>query len=110
MVGFVLVGLAVWTVIAGLRGPLAEKEPHRALPVVLILLGLMLQLVLVKPLGFTVGSGLLFAFTAAAFGYRKWHVMVPVGLVLAFLVHVVFDRVLQLHLPHGPIETLILGA
>lgn len=30
VVGFVLVGLAVWTVIAGLRGPLAEKPGHRA--------------------------------------------------------------------------------
>ena len=110
LVGLVLIGLAVWTVLAGLRGPIAEKAGHKPLPVLLILLGLALQLVLVRPLGFTVGSGLLFACTAAAFGYRKWHVMLPVGFALAFFVYVVFDRVLQLNLPHGPFETLILGS
>jgi len=110
LIGICLLGLAVWTVIAGLRSTGEEKVDHRPLPVLLILLGLGLQLLLVRSLGFSVGSGLLFACTAAAFGYRKWWIMLPAGVGLAFFVYVVFDRLLQLNLPHGPFETLILGS
>lgn len=110
VIGYGLIALAVWTVITGLRAPLAEDTSgHKVAPILLILLGLLLQLVLVKPLGFTIGSGLLFACTAAAFGNRRWTVILPVGFVAAFVVYAIFDRLLQLNLPAGPLETLVLG-
>ncbi len=110
VIGYGLIALAVWTVLAGLRGAISDgASEHRPAPILLILLGLALQLVLVRPLGFTVGSGLLFACTAAAFGNRRLAVILPAGLTAAFVVYVIFDRLLQLNLPAGPLENLVLG-
>ncbi len=44
--------------------------------------GLVLQLLLLKPLGFSIATGLLFALTAAGFGKRKLWITIPVGIVL----------------------------
>ena len=110
VIGMVLFGLAIATFISGLRGPIAAARPKQEIaPILLILLGLGLQLILLKPLGFTVASGLLFTCTAAAFGKRRLPLTLPVGLIFAFIVYALFDRILQLNLPAGPIETLLLG-
>lgn len=110
LVGIGLLGLAVWTLIAGLTGRVTEAPPaQEKAPVLWILAGLGLQLVLLKPLGFTIACGVLFACTATAFGKRNPMLTVPVGLVFAFCVYAVFDRILQLKLPAGPVETLLFG-
>ncbi|MGL5361366.1 MAG: tripartite tricarboxylate transporter TctB family protein, partial [Paracoccaceae bacterium] len=74
-----------------------------------VIAGLALQLVLLKPLGFSIASGLLFACTAAAFGKRNPLITLPIGIALAFVVYGVFDRLLSLNLPGGVLETLIYG-
>ena len=72
--------------------------------------GLGAQLILIGPLGFSIATGILFAFTAAAFGYRKLWISLPIGIATATVVYGVFDRLLQLNLPTGLLETLIYGA
>jgi len=107
-VGAGLLALAAGHVWAGLRaqGPLPPRiQPA---PVLWIVAGLLAQLLLLKPLGFTIASGLLFALTAAGLG-RSLRITLPVGLALAFAIYAVFDQLLQLHLPAGWIETLVFG-
>mgnify|MGYP000047143381 CR=1 FL=1 len=56
--------------------------------------------------GFILGSTLLFAFTARAFGRKAILVDLLIGVVLAFLVYLLFHGLLTLHLPEGPLERL----
>lgn len=109
VVGWGLVILAVWTAIAAFRGGFDPRPRQSPGPVIWILAGLGGQLVLLSVAGFTIASAVLFACTAAAFGKRNFAVSLPAGLIMAFAVYVLFDRVLGLNLPSGPIETLILG-
>lgn len=109
IVGAGLVGLALWTAVAGMKGNLPARPRQQPAPILWIVGGLALQLILLKPLGFSIASGLLFACTAAAFGKRNLALTLPVGIVFAFVVYGVFDRLLQLNLPAGLPETLIYG-
>ena len=51
-------------------------------------------------------TAILFAATATAFGRRAIHIDLGIGLVLAVLVFLMFDKLLTLSLPAGPIERL----
>ena len=64
----------------------------------------MLQLLLLKTAGFSIATGLLFAFTARGFGRGPLWLTIPVGIVFALVVWVIFARLLQLSLPAGPLE------
>ncbi len=57
--------------------------------------------------GFILGSTLLFAFTARAFGRRALLSDLLIGAVLALLVYLLFHGLLTLALPEGPLERLI---
>jgi putative tricarboxylic transport membrane protein len=108
-VGYVLLILAALTAISGLRGgnePAPRQEP---VPLLWICAGMLAIVFLVHPLGFTIASAILFAFTARAFGMRNFAISVPVGLVLAFVIYGVFDQLLKLNLPAGIPETLVFG-
>jgi putative tricarboxylic transport membrane protein len=108
-VGACLWCLALAHVWKGLRhaGPSAPRQ--EAAPILFIIIGLLLQLILLHPLGFSIASGLLFAMTAAGFGKRRIAVSLPVGVVFALLIYGVFDRLLNLNLPAGVLENLIFG-
>jgi putative tricarboxylic transport membrane protein len=108
-VGGGLLLLAMTHVWNGLRHQAASVPRQQPLPVLFILAGLALQLILLKPLGFSIASGLLFACTAAAFGKRNFAVSLPVGLGFALTVYGVFDQLLKLNLPAGFPEILIFG-
>jgi putative tricarboxylic transport membrane protein len=108
-VGWGLVVLAVWTVIDALRLRFGTADKSEVVPVLWILSGLGLQIVTLRPLGFTIASALLFACTAFSFGKRNLMLTLPVGLVFALIVYAIFDQLLKLNLPHGPIETLLFG-
>ncbi len=101
-----LVGLAIWTAIEAWRGDFPEIEVLEYTPILWIVGGLAAQMLLLKPLGFSVATGILFAATAAGFGKRKLWISVPVGIVISFFVWAVFSQLLQLHLPAGPLERL----
>jgi putative tricarboxylic transport membrane protein len=106
-VGVVLILLALGHIASGLKTQVLAHHYQNWGAIGWILTGLLLQLFLLKPLGFTVASGLLFACAARAMGYRRLHIALAAGLVLAFGVYGVFDGLLKLNLPAGFIEHLI---
>ncbi len=110
LVGWGLVVLAIWTVADALRSTAEEREKIEVMPVLCIIGGLVLQIALLKTAGFSIASGLLFACTAFAFGKRNLALTIPIGIVFALVVYGLFDQVLKLNLPHGPIESLLFGS
>lgn len=99
--------LAVGTVVSALRGSFPERERDNVGPVVWIVGGLVGQMLLMGVAGFSIGTGVLFACTAAGFGKRKLWISFPIGLVFSLLIWIIFARGLQLALPIGPLERLI---
>jgi putative tricarboxylic transport membrane protein len=57
--------------------------------------------------GFILGSAMLFALTARAFGRRALLVDFLLGFILAVLVYLLFHGLLKLTLPVGPLERLL---
>ncbi len=102
-----LVGLAVWTAIAGWRGGFPERESVEFGPVAWIVAGLVGQMVLLPYAGFSIATGVLFAFTAKGLGRGPLWLTVPGGAVFGFLVWLIFTKLLQLSLPAGPLERLV---
>ncbi|MDI7861859.1 tripartite tricarboxylate transporter TctB family protein [Rhizobiaceae bacterium n13] len=101
-----LLVLGIWTAIEAWRGDFPEREHQEMGPVLWIVGGLAAQMLLLKPLGFSIATGVLFAMTAAGFGKRKLWLTLPIGIAFSFVVWVIFTRLLQLHLPSGPLEAL----
>ena len=106
-VGGVLIVLALAHLWTGLRSTALPHPRQNWGAIGWIVLGLLAQLFLLKPLGFTIASGILFACTARAMGYKGLHKSLIAGLFLAFVVYGVFDGLLKLNLPAGYIEHLI---
>ncbi|MGH8429638.1 MAG: tripartite tricarboxylate transporter TctB family protein, partial [Solimonas sp.] len=57
--------------------------------------------------GFIAATTILFAVTSAAFGRRAIHIDLAIGLVLALSIYLLFDKLLALSLPAGPLERLL---
>lgn len=107
--GVGLLALALAHVVTALRRGAEPLPPSQMMPVLFIVAGLALQLLLLRPMGFAVASGLLFALTAAGFGKRNFLLTAPLGVGLALAIYGVFDQLLKLKLPAGFLETLIFG-
>lgn len=107
VIATVLGVLAIGTAVSAWRGGFPEREPERLPPVLWIVAGLALQLLLLKPAGFSIATGLLFACTARAFGRGRLWLTFPIGVVFALVVWVIFARLLMLSLPAGPLEALV---
>ncbi len=107
--GGALILLAIWTVVAGLRGDVPQAPPQHAAPVLWNLVGLTGQLVLLYSAGFAIASAVLFACTARGFGQRNLPLAFGIGLILTFSVYGICDRLLKLNLPGGPVESLLFG-
>lgn len=108
-VGWVLLALAAVTALQGLKTRIADVPRQNPVPLFLIGGGLALQIALLHVTGFAIATGILFAATAAAFGKRNLLMTLPIGIALAFGIYGIFDRLLQLNLPGGPLETLVYG-
>ena len=106
-IGFALIGLAIWTVIAAFRGDFPEREKQEMPALVWIIAGLAAQMLLLRVAGFSIATGVLFALTAAGFGKRKLWITIPVGIALCLVIWLIFAGLLQLSLPAGPLEHLI---
>ncbi|GAA5542796.1 MULTISPECIES: tripartite tricarboxylate transporter TctB family protein [Brucella/Ochrobactrum group] len=102
-----LFGLAIWTVIEALRGDFPEREHQEIAPMAWIIGGLAIQMLTMKTAGFSLATGLLFAATARGFGYRKFWISVPAGIIFAFVIWFIFARGLQLSLPSGWLERFV---
>ncbi len=109
-VGLGLLALALAHVLKAVKGVGGSALRPLWGPVLWIMAGLIVQLALLYSLGFSIATGLLFALTAAGFGKRRWAISIPCGIALAFGVYAVFDRLLNLNLPAGFLETLVFGA
>ena len=105
--GFLAV-LAIGHVFAAFRNGHIEREADRPGPMLWIVGGLVLQMLLLKPIGFSAATGLLFAFTAKGFGKGPLWLTIPAGIVASLLIWLVFAGFLELSLPGGPLEHLFL--
>lgn len=102
-----LILLAILTAISAFRGQFPEREKDNYGPMLWIIGGLVGQMLLLGWAGFSVGTAVLFAFTAKGFGRGPLWQTLPIGFGLAFLIWFIFSHGLQLALPTGPIERLI---
>lgn len=109
-IAVVLFGLAIWTAAEAFRGDFPERETQELRPVLWIVGGLLAQMLLLPYAGFSIATGLLFGLTARGFGKRQLWFSIPLGIVLAALIWLLFARVLQLSLPAGPPERAMTGA
>jgi putative tricarboxylic transport membrane protein len=107
LIAYGLLVLAALTVLSGLKGDMPRPPRQAPAPVLWILGGLGLQLALLHVVGFAIASALLFGMTARGLGQRPLWKALSIGFVLALVIYGVFDRLLQLNLPAGPLERLI---
>jgi putative tricarboxylic transport membrane protein len=107
VVGSAMLALGLATAVSALRGAAPPRERQEIKPVLWIVGGLAAQMLLLKPLGFSIATGLLFAATAKAFGRGPLWMTIPLGCIFAFIVWVAFAKGLRLSLPAGPIESLL---
>lgn len=99
--------LSIWTVISAFKGDFPEREHQEIAPMAWIVGGLVIQMLTMKTLGFSIATGMLFAATARGFGYRKFWISIPVGIIFAFFIWFIFARGLQLSLPSGWLEQFV---
>ena len=109
VIAFCLGGLGVWTIFAAFRGDFPAREPQEFRPVIWIVAGLLIQLALLQRAGFSIATGLLFGCVAYGLGRRPLWIGVPIGILIAFVVWVIFARGLSLSLPGGPLEDALTG-
>ncbi|MBL9073287.1 tripartite tricarboxylate transporter TctB family protein [Tabrizicola sp.] len=107
IIAYGLLLLAGLTVISGLKGDLPRPPPQAPAPVLWIMGGLIGQLLLLHVAGFILSGAILFGMTARGFGQKPLWRNILVGFALAFVIYGIFDRLLKLNLPGGPLELLI---
>jgi putative tricarboxylic transport membrane protein len=107
LVGTGLVLLSVGNFIMAWRAGFPAREHVDPQAIVLILGGLAALIAIIGlGGGFIAATAILFTATAAAFGRRAVHIDLGIGLLLAVAVYLLFDKLLSLSLPAGPIERL----
>jgi putative tricarboxylic transport membrane protein len=103
-----LVLLSIGNLVAALRGQLPARESADPKAILLILGGLAALIALIGlGGGFIPATAILFATTSAAFGRRAFLTDLAIGAVLGIVVFLLFDKLLTLSLPAGPIERLL---
>lgn len=106
VIAFGLFVLAICTAYEAWRGDFPQREEQNLPPMLWIIGGLAAQMLLLKTVGFSIATGLLFAATARGFGKGPLWLTVPLGIVLALAIWFIFAKGLQLALPAGPLERL----
>ncbi len=100
--------LGIGHVIMAFRGIWPEPEPGDPKAILLILGGLAALIATIGlGGGFIPATTILFVATSCAFGRRAILTDAGIGLVLAVIVFLIFDKLLTLSLPAGPIERLL---
>jgi putative tricarboxylic transport membrane protein len=103
-----LVILGIGNAVLAWRGDFPARESLDPKAIILILGGLAALIAIIALNGgFIPATAVLFAATAAAFGRRAVHVDFVIGFVVGVAVFLLFDKLLTLSLPAGPIERLL---
>lgn len=103
-----LVVLAAGNAVLAWRGDFPAREEFDAKAVALILGGLAALIAIIGlGGGFIPATAILFAATSAAFGRRAFHIDLGIGFLLGAAVYLLFDKLLTLSLPAGPLERLL---
>jgi len=105
-----LAGLGVWTAIEAWRGDFPAREKQDLPPVLWIVGGLVVQMVLIRFIGFSIATGIMFAMTARGLGKVSLPRALVAGILISAVVWFIFARILQLTLPAGPPEHLMIDA
>ena len=105
--GMTVIGLA--NLVMAWQGGFPERESYDPKAIILILGGFAALIAIIAfGGGFIFATAVLFAATAAAFGRKAVHVDLLIGLVLGVVVYLLFDKILTLSLPAGPLERLMM--
>jgi putative tricarboxylic transport membrane protein len=108
VIAFGMAALAVGNFWLAWQGDFPEREnlDHKA---IVLILGGLAALIAIIGLGggFIPATAILFAATATAFGRRAIVTDLVIGAVLGVAVFLLFDKLLTLSLPAGPIERLL---
>ena len=100
--------LAAGNLVMALRCELPERENADPKAIALILGGLAALIVIIDlGGGFIAATAVLFATTSAAFGRRAFLTDLAIGIALGVAIFLMFDKLLTLSLPTGPIERLL---
>lgn len=99
--------LAAGNLVNAFRGDVPERESMQALPVLLILGGMAALIAIIAfGGGFIPAVTVLFVATSSAFGRRAFLADSLIGFVIGLVIYLVFNRLLTLSLPAGPLERL----
>jgi len=100
--------LAIGNLVIGLRGEFPTRESADPKTIAQILGGLVALIAIIgSGGGFIPATTILFAMTALAFGRRAFLTDLAIGFVLSLVVYLMFDKLLTLSLPAGPLERLL---
>lgn len=103
-----LLVLAVANLVMALRGDMPPRESADPKAILLILGGLAALIAIIGlGGGFIPATAILFAATSAAFGRKAFIADLVIGFGLALLIFLIFDKLLTLSLPFGPLERLL---
>jgi putative tricarboxylic transport membrane protein len=103
-----LIVLAIGNGINALRGATPEPEDMQFGPVLMVLGGLAAMIAIIGlGGGFIPAMTILFAATATAFGRRAIVTDLILGFVIATVIYLVFNKLLTLGLPAGPLEQFL---
>jgi putative tricarboxylic transport membrane protein len=106
LVAAALALLAVGHVVSAFRHGFPARDADRPGPMLWIIGGLALQMLLLKTAGFSIATGLMFAFAVRGFGRGPLWMTIPIGVAFSLAVWLVFAGLLNLSLPAGPLEHL----
>jgi len=106
-VAALLLAAALGTAVAAAKGEFPDREPLELSRLAWILAGMVAQIALLGFAGFSIATGFLFALTARGFGGKPLWLTIPIGIVLSFILYVLFSKGLELSLPKGPLERLV---
>ena len=100
--------LAIGNAVLAWRGDFPEREEFDPRAIAMILGGLAALIAIIGlGGGFIMATAILFATTATAFGRRAIPTDFAIGFALGFAVYLLFDKLLTLSLPAGPLERLL---
>ena len=91
----------------GLEEDTDPDAPINHVNPVIIMVGFLIGAFLLQPLGFVIGTAIMYFAVAYAFGERRLGLMLGVALLVALVTYVLFTRGLGLTLPPGVLQGIL---